>query len=391
MNGKKMPRFSDIYRIYLTKVRKNLNQLEKKQKEIKKKLFFDFIFIFLITQIFFLPFGIKCLINDNFLNGIVIIIFGIITAVSLCPPNTELYELKNYRSIIKEYVINDIINAFGCIKYASNKNYIDFDNNVNYSSMISEEELKKSELFPDFNTIEYDNAVYGNYNDIYFTASEIYTYNIGGKNHSLIFNQKNPYSYFKGIVIVFKNRKPTNVTTIVSTKRNFLKNKSLFPSELLLLLILVIAITPFVFSLNSNINNFLIMLIPVIPAAAILLYSYIYNKRHKKFDYSTFKNVSLEFPMFNKKFNIYSSDQIESRYVLTPSFMERFYNLKSLFSAKNIRCAFYDDKLMIAVSTKKDLFELGNIFTPITHKNNVSHFYDEIKSIFNIIDELKIN
>ena len=106
--------------------------------------------------------------------------------------------------------------------------------------------------------------------------------------------------------------------------------------------------------------------------------------------YKTFNKVKLESSKFNNRFNVYSSDQIEARYALSPSLMERLYNLKTAYSARNIRCSFYEDKLIIAVETKKDLFEFGNLFKSVKDSNNIYQFYKELTSIFNIIDSLKL-
>jgi len=66
------------------------------------------------------------------------------------------------------------------------------------------------------------------------------------------------------------------------------------------------------------------------------------------------ENVKLEDPIFEKKFEVSSSDQIEARYLLTTSFMERLLKLSELFgdvrnrisiTKNSIQCSFYDDKL----------------------------------------------
>ena len=49
----------------------------------------------------------------------------------------------------------------------------------------------------------------------------------------------------------------------------------------------------------------------------------------KKF--SSLKNVKLEDPNFEKMFEVYSDDQVESRYLLTVTFMERLKELAETF------------------------------------------------------------
>ena len=135
---------------------------------------------------------------------------------------------------------------------------------------------------------------------------------------------------------------------------------------------------------------FYIILIMVILYTTIFKINKLGHKKNQK--QNNFSEIiKLEDPKFNKKFNVYSSDQVEARYLVTPLFMEKFYNLKTVFEAKNIRCSFFDDNLMIAIDTKRDLFELGNLFKPVRDIKTIERFYDEITTIFDLIDYFKLN
>lgn len=104
----------------------------------------------------------------------------------------------------------------------------------------------------------------------------------------------------------------------------------------------------------------------------------------------SYQEVKLEDPEFSKMFFVDSNDQIEARYVLTTAFMERFKNIKNAFGARHAECCFKDKKLMIALSTTKDLFVLGNIFTPVNDTKQFMIFLKEIISIYEMIDCLKL-
>ncbi len=52
------------------------------------------------------------------------------------------------------------------------------------------------------------------------------------------------------------------------------------------------------------------------------------------------EKVKLEDPVFEKAFEVYSTDQIEARFILTPDFMERLLGLERTFKGKQVRCAF---------------------------------------------------
>ena len=109
-----------------------------------------------------------------------------------------------------------------------------------------------------------------------------------------------------------------------------------------------------------------------------------------KFDHSKFEEIKLEDVEFNKKYNVYSNDQIESRYILTTGFMERFLNMKTAFKAKYIRAAFKDGKISIAMHVGKDLFAMGSL-NKDTDSNTFTELFDEILSVLELINELKLN
>tara|TARA_B100000029_G_scaffold450096_1_gene473825 strand:- start:639 stop:1754 length:1116 start_codon:yes stop_codon:yes gene_type:complete len=103
------------------------------------------------------------------------------------------------------------------------------------------------------------------------------------------------------------------------------------------------------------------------------------------------KNVKLEDPIFEKKFEVYSTDQVEARYLLTTSFMERLLELSSLFSKNGvIQCSFYLNKLLLMIPSDKNRFEVGSIYQPATFVDDINHILKEMAVIFKIIDILKL-
>ena len=62
-------------------------------------------------------------------------------------------------------------------------------------------------------------------------------------------------------------------------------------------------------------------------------------------------------------------------------------NFTTAFGTDKAKCSFYDDKIMIAISTKKDLFEFGNLFKPVSKDK----FYEELNSIIEMIDYFKLD
>ena len=103
------------------------------------------------------------------------------------------------------------------------------------------------------------------------------------------------------------------------------------------------------------------------------------------------KNVKLEDPVFEKKFEVYSTDQVEARYLLTTSFMERLLELSGLFSKNGvIQCSFYLNKLLLMIPSDKNRFEVGSIYQPATFIDDIDQILKEMTIIFQIIDILKL-
>ena len=94
---------------------------------------------------------------------------------------------------------------------------------------------------------------------------------------------------------------------------------------------------------------------------------------------------------FDNRFNVYTKDQVEARYLLTPSFMERLKSVETSFGTKGIKCSFFEDTIMLAIPTNKDLFELGSLYCPIQKSKEIAKTYDQIKSIQNMIKHFKLN
>jgi hypothetical protein len=153
------------------------------------------------------------------------------------------------------------------------------------------------------------------------------------------------------------------------------------------------------------------------------------------------ENIKLEDPVFEKKFEVYSNDQIEARYLLSTSFMARLLQLAELFPSKKIlstrviiysslifftlwimnpitiefsfiiffwyicvrllsserqgginggvQCSFRDNKLLLMIPCYRKPFATS-IFKPATFVDDINHILKEMAIIFEIIDILKL-
>lgn len=114
------------------------------------------------------------------------------------------------------------------------------------------------------------------------------------------------------------------------------------------------------------------------------------TNRGIKFDRAKFEDVILEDPSFMQKYEVHSDNQVEARYVLTTGFIERFLNMKMAFRAKYIRASFKDGKIIIAIDAGRDLFQMANLDKD-TDANTFTELFDEILSVLELINILKLN
>ncbi len=103
------------------------------------------------------------------------------------------------------------------------------------------------------------------------------------------------------------------------------------------------------------------------------------------------KHTLLEDVKFEKMFDVFTEDEVEARYLLTPSFMERLVNVKRTFNAAKISCAFYMNKLFISIDTGKDMFSLGNLTVSTDNYRQFYQMFEEVTSIIELIDQLKLD
>ena len=109
----------------------------------------------------------------------------------------------------------------------------------------------------------------------------------------------------------------------------------------------------------------------------------IFNTKKKK----GMKRVGLVDPVFEKIFEAYGTDQVEARYLLTPTFMQRLVDLEASVDGKKIRFGFIDGLLLIAVETK-NRFEAGSMFKSLTDTARTQKILDEIDAVFGVVDGL---
>ncbi len=103
------------------------------------------------------------------------------------------------------------------------------------------------------------------------------------------------------------------------------------------------------------------------------------------------ERVGLVDPKFEKIFEVYGSDQVLARYMVTPSFMERLLALETAMGGSKIRAMFDESsgqgELLIVAETH-NRFEPGSMNTPLADKDRVHTMVRELEELLAIIDTL---
>lgn len=97
-----------------------------------------------------------------------------------------------------------------------------------------------------------------------------------------------------------------------------------------------------------------------------------------------FQEVLLEDVVFAKQWKVIGTDQVETRYVLTPALMERLLKVKKCFYGHTLNFAFYDHKLLIAVSTDKDMFETTFLLRKAVSYHKVNEVVSQLFAVCSV-------
>jgi len=110
------------------------------------------------------------------------------------------------------------------------------------------------------------------------------------------------------------------------------------------------------------------------------------------FGISGLEKVALEDPNFEKLFAVYASDQVEARYILSPSLMERLVACRRRLNA-DVQAAFMDDHVILAIPDPQNRFEPPSMWSsgPLLSDADVDAYAADIAIAAELIDELNLN
>lgn len=99
-------------------------------------------------------------------------------------------------------------------------------------------------------------------------------------------------------------------------------------------------------------------------------------------------HVELEDPVFNKEFAVASTDQVEARYVMTPSLMERFKSLRE--KVGKFKTAFVDEHMFMAIEMPSNAFE-PDVQKSFLESGQVEKILAKLKIVTGIVEDLGLN
>ena len=272
----------------------------------------------------------------------------------------------------------------GETKSATMEKILSFWGNFKCSNVhtISEENIKKSKIF---NFLDYDNhitigdAFEGEYNKtkIYMDEKQIRT-------------SKNGFYLFDGLLIMFQFDKNFSSNVVVKNHKNIVPTIKLYLVVLYFFAIFAFfCIGTFIHFISYGVT---IQLCCGIGLMAFLLFYYFYTyKQSAASKQKNLQSVALEDVSFNKEWTVMTDNQVDARRFLTPIFMERIDDIKRLFRGKALDFSLFENKLIIAIHTHKNLFETSALFMPALNYEKVSKVVGQLYSIFAVIDIIKNN
>jgi len=99
--------------------------------------------------------------------------------------------------------------------------------------------------------------------------------------------------------------------------------------------------------------------------------------------------IKLEDPEFEKLFVVYGKDQVESRYILSTSLMQRITAFQKRHQ-RPMRLSFAGNKLYVAIGFDRELFE-PNLMDTLLDFSQVQEYYDDLRLAIDIVEELNLN
>jgi hypothetical protein len=105
---------------------------------------------------------------------------------------------------------------------------------------------------------------------------------------------------------------------------------------------------------------------------------------------SKLEHANLVDPEFEKMFDVFTSDQVEARYLIDPAMIETLKELAAAFESGIVMAAYYGAKTLILIPSKKNHFEPQGIRIAATDPGSVQNMKHDLEQVLNLIDRLEM-
>ena len=345
-----------FYRVYHSEISPILENFEYKRQEYLGKMKF-YMALDSLLLIILIALAVNAGANNCTWQVIGAVACFVVLIVIPCSMN------KSYVKEMKGYCLRPILKIFGEINWIPEG--------------FPDSELSDCMLFSYYNRRRDDDCFEGTYKGVRFGIDELHLGHESGSG-----KHRHYHVVFQGVAVKFASNKDIKAKTIIATKGDSTGRGGAFGAFFAAVIVGLQLAAQMNFSMISWIICAVIVLIGFIVAVVIKI---------RKTDTGGLNPVKLEDPEFNRKYNVYSEDEVEARYLITTSFMERFKNMKTAFGAKRAKCSFYNGKVMFAVSSNKNLFEIGNLFRRPNDTKQLENFFNEFSSVLLLVDYFKLD
>ncbi len=104
---------------------------------------------------------------------------------------------------------------------------------------------------------------------------------------------------------------------------------------------------------------------------------------------SGFRRVGLEDPAFERDYEVWSTDQVMARALITPTFMQRFQALERRQGFARSLALAQDDVLLMAIPrTGPNLFQPPDFRTPAADADVLKHLFEDIEAVLRATDSV---
>lgn len=317
--------------------------------------------LFVVEVCLFIPLLLLIYPMIKFNSPLLAILIGMLGVVIVVYP---ISTYLGFRHNIKQQLTPIIFNIFENLS------------RVNSGESINDVCITQSNLFARYTSRNNDDAFKGVYKNINFAINELsLSYTVNDSQGRYL---NGMFPVFKGVLLNLQINKNIKNNTIIATKTDAnIKNQNI-------IIYFVLMFFVFLIYKSFNLSDIIIFLFVVL----VIMYEIISGWLEREGEH--INEITLEDPEFNKRYRAYSGDEVEGRYLITPAFMERFKNLQTAFKSDKVKCSFYNNYLMFAISTRDNCFELGNLFSRLDNPKIYQKFFDELISIYLIIDYFKL-